>query len=106
MPTDLKKLFTRTLPAAIAKRPPADTLGVRYSFKISGEGGGEWFIENPNKLAARSTSRGTVHISVADFDLLMENPQHNGRKLLDAGKIKLSGDLTKQQFDQLLALLR
>jgi putative sterol carrier protein len=98
MAVDIQKLFNEDLPSAIAKNPEAaKQIGATYQMNITGEGGGEWYIDvsptGPKAEAANpGTAECTITISVEDFHKLLENPQANGMTLFFAGKLKLAGN--------------
>ena len=46
MAVDIQNLFNETIPAALNKNADAaKEIGAKYQFNITGEGGGEWFID-------------------------------------------------------------
>jgi hypothetical protein len=98
MAVDIQKMFNETLPAAVASNPDAaKEIGVSYQLDISGEGGGQWFLDctaaGPKIEAGNpGTADCSVAMTAADFQLLMEAPQANGMKLFFAGKLKISGN--------------
>jgi hypothetical protein len=98
MAVDIQKMFNETLPAAMAGNPDAaKEIGVAYQLDVTGEGGGQWFVDctatgpriesgNPGKAEC------TVTMTAPDFQLLMEAPQANGMKLFFTGKLKIAGN--------------
>jgi putative sterol carrier protein len=97
MAVDIQKLFNEEVPAKIAKNPDAaKQIGATYQFVITGEGGGEWFIdakENPRCEAGKpGNAECTMTLSAEDFQKLMENPQANGMQLFFGGKLKVEGN--------------
>jgi putative sterol carrier protein len=97
MAVDIQKLFNEELPAGIAKHADAaKEIGAKYQINITGEGGGEWFIdckENPGATAGNPGGANcTITIATEDFQKLIENPQANGMQLFFAGKLKVQGD--------------
>ena len=98
MAVDIQKMFNETLPAAVARNPEdVKAIGVSYQLDISGEGGGQWFVDctaaGPKIEAGNPGSADcSVAMSAPDFQLLMEAPQANGMKLFFAGKLKVSGN--------------
>ncbi|AUX41395.1 SCP-2 sterol transfer family protein [Sorangium cellulosum] len=98
MAVDIQKLFNEEIPAALAKQPDvAKQIGGKYQINVTGEGGGEWFldasdsgpkIEQGNPGAAEVT----ITLSAEDFQTLHENPQANSMKLFFAGKLKVAGN--------------
>lgn len=98
MPVDIQKLFNEELPAAIEKNPePAKEIGAKYQLNISGDNGGEWYIDcSDSGPKAESGNPGTadctIDISEDDFQKLVENPQANGMQLFFSGKLKVTGN--------------
>jgi putative sterol carrier protein len=98
MAVDIQKLFNEDLPAAIAKNPDtAKQIGATYQINITGEGGGEWFIDaSANGPKAEKGNPGsaacTITMAAEDFQKLYENPQANGVQLFFAGKLKVAGN--------------
>jgi putative sterol carrier protein len=98
MAVDIQNLFDKQLPEALAKNADAaKQIGATYQLNITGDGGGEWFIDvsSSGPKAERGnpgTAECTITISVEDFQKLHENPQANGMQLFFAGKLKVSGN--------------
>jgi len=96
MAVDIQKLFNEELPAALAKNPDqAKQIGAKYQINITGDGGGEWFIDCVNAKSEKGNPGGadvTITITAEDFQKLHENPQANGMQLFFAGKLKVSGN--------------
>lgn len=98
MAGDIHKFFNEVLPDQFAKHPDAaKQIGAKYQFIITGEGGGEWFIDvtatGPKvKPGNPGGADCTVTLTCEDFHKLHENPQANGMALFFAGKIKVAGD--------------
>ena len=97
MAVDIQKMFNEQLPAAIAKSPDAaKEIGAKYQINISGEGGGEWFINCADEPGCAAGQPGgedcTIDIAVDDFQKLVENPQANGMQLFFSGKLKVKGN--------------
>ncbi|MRG91747.1 SCP2 sterol-binding domain-containing protein [Polyangium spumosum] len=96
MAVDIQKLFNEEVPSKIAKNPDgAKAIGGKYQFDITGEGGGQWFLDL-NAASAQAGNPGgadvTITISSTDFQKLYENPQANGMQLYFAGKLKFVGN--------------
>ncbi|HHH12137.1 MAG TPA: SCP2 sterol-binding domain-containing protein [Sorangium sp.] len=110
MSVDIQKMFNDDLPAAIAKNPDAaKEIGATYQINISGDGGGEWFINCSDAPAATAGNPGgadcTVDITTEDFQKLLENPQANGMQLFFAGKLKVTGNqMLAMKLQKLFAL--
>ena len=98
MAVDIQKLFNDELPAAIEKNPDgAKDIGAKYQINVSGDGGGEWYIDcSDSGPKAESGNPGsadcTIDIAEQDFQKLIENPQSNGMQLFFSGKLKVSGN--------------
>jgi putative sterol carrier protein len=98
MAVDIQKLFNEELPAAIQKNPDAaKQVGAKYQINVTGEGGGEWYIDasdsGPSAQAGNpGTAECTLTMSAEDFQKLVENPQANGMQLFFSGKLKVSGN--------------
>jgi len=96
MAVDIQKLFNEEVPSKIAGNPNgAKAIGGKYQFVITGEGGGEWFLDL-NGVTSQAGNPGgadvTITISSEDFQKLHENPQANGMQLYFAGKLKFVGN--------------
>lgn len=97
MAVDIQKLFNDELPAALAKNPEgAKQIGAKYQINITGDGGGEWFIDvsdsGPSATKGTGAADCTITISADDFQKLYENPQQNGMQLFFAGKLRVAGN--------------
>jgi putative sterol carrier protein len=98
MAVDIHKLFNETLPEGLAKHgDKAKEIGAKFQLNITGEGGGEWFIDlSASGPSATQSNPGsadcTMTMTVEDFQKLHENPQANGMQLFFAGKLKVSGN--------------
>ena len=98
MAVDIQKLFNEELPAALAKNPDqAKQIGAKYQINITGDGGGEWFIDasDSGPKAEKGNPGGadcTITLTTEDFQKLHENPQANGMQLFFAGKLKVAGN--------------
>ena len=98
MSVDIQKLFNEDLPAAITKNPDkAKEIGAKYQMNISGDGGGQWYIDcsasGPKAEAGNpGTADCTIDIHENDFQKLVENPQAHGMQLFFSGKLKVAGN--------------
>ncbi len=98
MAVDIKTLFNEILPAALTKNAEdAKTIGAKFQMNISGETGGDWFIDvtatGPScKPGTGEAPDCTISITDEDFQKLVENPQANGMQLFFAGKLKVTGN--------------
>jgi putative sterol carrier protein len=94
---DIPKLFSVDLAGAIAAKPEAvQRVGVKYQFVITGEGGGEWFVDASNtgpkvEQGNPGAADCTIKISAADFEQLWNNPS-SGMNLFFSGRLNVSGD--------------
>lgn len=111
MAVDIQKLFNEELPAAMEKNPgPAKEIGAKYQINISGDGGGQWYIDcsdsGPKAEASNpGTADCTIDISSDDFQKLVENPQANGMQLFFSGKLKVTGNqMLAMKLQKLFAL--
>ncbi len=98
MAVDIQNLFNTQIPAALEKNAAAATeIGAKYQFIITGDGGGEWFIDlTASGPKASSGNPGgadcTLTMTTEDFQKLHENPDANGMQLFFAGKLKVAGN--------------
>lgn len=96
MAVDIQKLFNEEIPAKIAANAEAaKQVGATFQMNITGDGGGEWFInlkDDPSIHAGNQNADCTITIATEDFQKLHENPQANGMQLFFAGKLKVSGN--------------
>ena len=110
MAVDIQKLFNEDVPAKIAGNPDAaKAIGATYQFIITGEGGGEWFInvkDEPKCVAGNpGGAECTMKLAAEDFQKLMENPQANGMQLFFSGKLKVDGNnMLAMKLQKLFAL--
>ncbi len=98
MAVDIQKLFNDELPGMLQKHPDqAKQIGAKFQINVTGEGGGEWFIDaSDSGPKAQAGNPGgadcTITLTSEDFQKLHENPQANGMQLFFAGKLKVSGN--------------
>ena len=110
MAVDIQKLFNEEVPAKIAgNADAAKQIGATYQFIITGEGGGEWFInvkDDPKCVAGNpGGAECTMTLAAEDFQKLMENPQANGMQLFFGGKLKVAGNnMLAMKLQKLFAL--
>ena len=58
MAVDIQKLFNEELPAALAKNAEdAKQIGAKYQINITGDGGGEWFIDVSRRARREAGNR-------------------------------------------------
>ena len=108
---DIQNLFNVELPAQIAAHPDAaKAIGAKFQINITGDGGGEWFIDasdsGPSAVPGNPGGNDvSITLTVEDFQKLMENPQANGMALFFAGKLKLTGNMMlAQKLNKLFTL--
>jgi len=111
MAVDIQNLFNVEIPAKLqANAADAKAIGTKYQINITGEGGGEWFIDvsdsGPSAIAGNPGNAAcTITISSEDFQKLHENPDANGMQLFFAGKLKVAGDqMAAMKLKKLFAL--
>ena len=111
MAVDIQKLFNEELPGMLAKHADAaKKIGAKYQLNITGEGGGEWFIDvSDSGPKAEQGNPGsadcTLTMTVEDFQKLHEDPQKNGMQLFFAGKLKVSGNqMLAMKLQQLFSI--
>lgn len=111
MAVDVKKLFNEELPAQLAKNAEdAKTIGAKYQINVTGDGGGEWFIDvsasGPSASAGNPGNADcTITLTSEDFQKLHENPDANGMQLFFAGKLKVQGNqMLAMKLKKLFAL--
>jgi putative sterol carrier protein len=110
MAVDIQKLFNEELPTQIAAHPDAaKQIGSKFQINITGEGGGEWFIDasetGPSATAGNKPADCTITLAVEDFQKLLENPQANGLQLFFGGKLKIAGNpMLAQKLGKLFSL--
>ena len=95
MAVDIQDLFNNVLPKAVANNPDkAKEIGNKFQINISGDGGGEWFIDTTAPKVESGNPGGaecTIDIASDDFQKLVENPQA-GMQLFFSGKLKVGGN--------------
>jgi putative sterol carrier protein len=111
MAVDIQKLLNEELPAALAKNADAARkIGAKYQINITGDGGGEWYIDVSDsgpkaEKGNPGTADCTITLSVEDFHKLHENPQANGMQLYFAGKLKVTGNqMLAMKLQQLFSI--
>jgi len=111
MAVDIKDLFNNKIPAALDKNADAaKEIGAKYQFIVTGDDGGEWFIDlTPTGPKAQAGNPGgadcTLTISSDDFQKLHENPDANGMTLFFGGKLKVTGNqMLAMKLKKLFAL--
>jgi len=111
MAVDIKKLFNEELPAQLARNADAaKQIGGKFQMIITGDGGGDWFIDvsdsGPKSQEGNPGGADAVlTIAAEDFQKLYENPQANGIQLFFAGKLKVTGNpMLAQKLGKLFEL--
>jgi putative sterol carrier protein len=98
MAVDIQKLFNEEIPGMIAKNADAaKQIGAKFQFNITGDGGGEWFLNltdsGPSAVAGNPGGADcTMTTDTESFQKLHENPQTNGMQLFFSGKLKVAGN--------------
>ena len=97
MAVDIQKLFNEEIPAHLAKdSEAAKQVGATFQINVTGEGGGEWFVDatekGPSIKPGTEPADCTISLSKEDFEKFHENPQANGMQLFFAGKLKIAGN--------------
>ena len=97
MAVDIQDLFNVQIPAKMVEHPDkAKEIGATFQINITGDGGGEWYIDAKDAPKCEKGNPGTaectITISTDDFQKLSENPQANGTQLFFAGKLKVGGN--------------
>ena len=97
MTVDIQKMLNEDLPGAMAKNPDAaKAIGKKFQLNISGEGGGNWYIDatdsGPSAVSGEPGGADcTIDIASEDFLKLVADP-NAGMPLFFAGKLKVKGD--------------
>jgi putative sterol carrier protein len=97
MAVDIQKLFNEEIPAKLAEHgDAAKQVGATFQINITGDGGGEWFINasdsGPAITKGAQAADCTITLTSEDFQKFHENPQANGMQLFFSGKLKIAGD--------------
>ncbi len=98
MAVDIQKLFNEELPGRMTKNPDAaKEIGAKYQINITGDGGGEWYVDCSDsgpKVEPGNPGAADCVITIAtdNFQQLIENPQSAGMKLFFEGKLKVEGN--------------
>jgi len=111
-PQSAQDLFDKQIPAALAANPDkAKTLGAIYSFKITGDGGGEWTVDltatPPTCTSGKKdgcTPQCIIEVSNEDFKSMISNPAL-GMQLYFQGRLRVTGDpMLATKLQKLFAL--
>ena len=108
---DIPKLFETDLANAMTVKPDlVRRVGVKYQFNVTGDGGGEWFVDasaSGPSVARGNPSRAdcTITLSVQDFEQLWQNPS-SGMNLFFSGRLRIAGDaMLAMRFQDLVRAL-
>ncbi len=108
---DIPKLFETDLANAMAAKPDiAQRIGAKYQFNITGDGGGEWFVDASSsgpKVEPGNPGGAdcTISMSAEDFEPLWQNPS-SGMNLFFSGRLNISGDpMLAMKFQDLAKML-
>ena len=99
MAVDIQHLFNEDIPQQLAKHPDeTKAIGAKFQFNITGEGGGEWFLDASDTGPSVMQGQGpgadaTITIAAEDLQKMLENPQGNGMQFFSAGKLKVAGNM-------------
>jgi putative sterol carrier protein len=111
MAVDIQNLFNVEVPNALKAHPAeAKEIGAKYQINVTGDGGGEWFIDvsasGPSATAGNPGGADcTITLTSEDFQKLHENPDANGMQLFFAGKLKVQGNqMLAMKLKKLFAL--
>ena len=97
LPKDAQELFDVLVPQGLKQFPDkAREVNAIYTFKISGDGGGEWTADltaDPPTIVKGDTGKAQCTIEVAheDFKTMLSDP-NAGMQLYFQGKLRVSGD--------------
>jgi len=97
LPKDATELFDKLVPAGLAAHPDkAREVNAIYTFKISGDGGGEWTCDltaSPPTCVRGDSGKAqcTVEVAHDDFKTMLADP-NAGMQLYFQGKLRVSGD--------------
>jgi hypothetical protein len=112
MSDHIQRLFNEALPAAMARRPEtAAGIGATYQFNVTGEGGGEWFIDASDsgprvEPGAQGTAQCVLTIGARDFEALYEDPRNNAMPLYLQQKLTVTGNvMLAMRLQQLFELV-
>ena len=112
LPKDAQELFDVMVPQGLKQHPDkAREVNAIYTFKISGDGGGEWTADltaDPPTIVKGDTGKAQCTIEVAheDFKTMLSDP-NAGMQLYFQGKLRVSGDpMLAMKLQQLFEIAR
>ncbi|MFE7842847.1 SCP2 sterol-binding domain-containing protein [Streptomyces sp. NPDC057474] len=110
MAVDIQDFFNSHLPEVFAtKAEEMKAWGVRYQISITGEGGGDWFVDasssGPKVIPGVGDNPDvTIVIAAEDFRAMHADPKA-GVQLFFTGQLKITGDQMKaMRFPELVKL--
>ncbi len=111
MAVNIQKLFNYDLPAGFSKNADAaKKVGGKFQINVTGEGGGQWFVnvsDSGPKIEPSNPDGADVvlTLSAEDFQTYLEDPQTKHMQLYFSGKLKVMGNpALAARFPELLAL--
>jgi putative sterol carrier protein len=112
LPKDAQELFDVMVPQGLKQHPDkAREVNAIYTFKISGEGGGDWTADltaDPPSIVKGETGKAQCTIEVAheDFKTMLSDP-NAGMQLYFQGKLRVTGDpMLAMKLQQLFEIAR
>ena len=86
-----------SLPSSLRTPDQVKAIGGKFQLNITGDGGGEWFIDasdtGPSVMPGQGPAADiTITIAAEDFEKLQEDPQTNGMALFNEGKMIIQGN--------------
>ena len=112
LPTNATETFDVAVPEGLLKYPDkAREVNAIYTFKISGEGGGDWTVDltsDPPTCVRGDSGKAqcTIDIAHEDFQAMLKDP-NAGMQLYFQGKLRVSGDpMLAMKLQQLFDLAK
>ena len=112
LPTNATETFDVAVPEGLLKYPDkAREVNAIYTFKISGEGGGDWTVDltsDPPTCVRGDSGKAqcTIVIAHEDFQSMLKDP-NAGMQLYFQGKLRVSGDpMLAMKLQQLFDLAK
>ena len=93
-----KDIFEKHIPERLKAKPDVNKINSSYQFAITGEGGGDWFVDltkpGGSVAAGKLENPGvTITMSAKDFVDLVTG-KLNGQMAFMQGKLKIKGDMS------------